>query len=101
VAKSLIALRKRHVALRRGGFERLCMDVEDGCYAFARTHPQGSVAVLLNASPDERHYCIAAQPAGWQEGRCLHDLLRAGREYLVSEGCFELTLPPWSGTLVA
>ena len=99
--KALIALRKRHVALRRGGFERLCMDVEDGCYSFARTHPEGSVAVLLNASPDERPYCIAAQPVGWQDGYRLRDLLHPGQEYPVSEGCFELTLPPWSGTLVA
>jgi len=56
--------------------------------------------MVLNAAPDERRYCVTAQPAGWQDGVVLRDLLRAGNEYVVSQGCFELTLPPWSGTLV-
>ncbi len=99
-AKTLIALRKQFTALRRGGFERLCMDVESGCYAFVRTHAEGNVAAVLNATPDERRYRIAVQPAIWQDGVVLRDLLRAGYEYVISQGCFELTLPPWSGTLL-
>ncbi|MBV6395516.1 MAG: Neopullulanase 2 [Anaerolineales bacterium] len=46
--KSAISLRKSHVALRRGTFERLWS--ADGVYAFGRAHADESLVAALNAS---------------------------------------------------
>jgi cyclomaltodextrinase len=102
--KTLIALRKRLPALRRGGYERLCMDVEDACVAFARTHDEGTVVVAMNASPDTRTFCVAVQPIGLEDGCVLKNLIpnyANNEEYVVAGGCFDITLQPWSGTYLS
>lgn len=98
--KALIALRKRSAALRRGDFLTLCVDVDLACYACARVLGEEQVVAAFNASPDQRSFCIKVGEVGWQDGRVVHNLLDGQAEYQVKNGCFQVTLPAWSGVLV-
>lgn len=59
--KELIALRKKHPALRRGDFKRLWS--AEGVYAFSRSHEGKTLVVALNVSesPQQVHVTYEAQ----------------------------------------
>lgn len=99
--KQLIALRKSREALRRGNFLRMCMDVKEACYAFARLTGDEQVVVAMNASPNQQHFCVSAQSIQWPDGKIAYNLLQPGVEYLVEQGCIKITLPAWSGTWIS
>ncbi len=101
LVKTLVALRKKHPALRIGDYIRVCMDLKNSCYAFARLSHDEKIMVIMNASPDEQEFCVTIDPIGWEDGRVIHDLITPEKQYIVSKRCFNVILPPWGGTWVA
>jgi cyclomaltodextrinase len=99
--KQLIALRKRFEVLRRGDFKRVCLDVNEACYAFTRRLLDHQVMVTLNASPTPREFCVSLDKTGWSDGMILYNLLQTGVEYRVEHGCAEITLPAWGGAWIS
>jgi glycosidase len=97
--KTLVALRKRHAALRRGSFRSILADNRRRCYAFARTLGEETIVALLNASPTRRHLRLPTAGLGWEDGRILRNLL-GKEEYIVSGEDVAISLPPWSGAWV-
>jgi len=97
--KTLISLRKRLPAMRRGDYRRIFADGRRRCYAFARILGDEKVLVVMNASSARRHIRMQVGSLGWEDGRILHNLLGEG-EYLVSGDTVLITLPPWSGVWV-
>ena len=97
--KRLIRLRKRHPAMRQGGYKRLVTDDSQGCYAFARTFGDQVIVVALNASGICHRIGVPIADLGWQEGYVVGNLLR-GEEYTISGEMLALTLQPWEGIWV-
>lgn len=95
--KTLIAVRKRTPALRRGDFQRLM--AEDGLYAFARKLGEEKVLIALNASGRVHQVDVACASIGWEDDRELHDLLSHGK-ITISKGHLKLGLEPWSGVWI-
>ncbi len=93
--KTLIALRRRNPAMRRGDYERLLVD-EHGLYAFRRKLGQEQVVVALNLSANTQTLILEADKAGWHEGYEVRNLLDY-RKYGVQEGYLTVTLSPWTG----
>jgi glycosidase len=98
--KTLIDLRKRRAALRLGDCHQVCVDISQGCFAFARILEKECVLVALNASPSERQLSLPVADLGWQDGQVLHNLLGTD-EYIVSQGAILVVLPPWSGAYIS
>ena len=91
--QTLIALRKKHLALRRGDYTRLLAENgERGIYAFARTFGTQTLLVAVNASPSTQTLRI---PISEQNAPRV-SLINA-RRYQIQNGYLELALPPWSG----
>ncbi len=99
--KQLIALRKSQLALRRGDFCRVCLNVNQACYAFARQTQEQQIVVALNANPNQRQFCIPVEAVNWSHEQIVSDLLQPGVEYRVEHGCIDITLPPWGGAWIA
>ncbi len=93
--KTLIALRRRIPAMRRGDYERILVE-DRGLYIFRRKLGQDKVIVVLNFSPNTQTLMLPADQAGWYEGYEVHNLLDY-RKYGVQEGYLTLTLSPWTG----
>jgi cyclomaltodextrinase / maltogenic alpha-amylase / neopullulanase len=92
--KTLIAVRKRIPALRRGDLRRVLVDDRRRCYAFARTLGDQSVLVALNASPTPRILRLPIAGLRWEDGRILRNLLGV-EEYIVAGDMVVVNLPPW------
>ncbi len=95
--KSLIALRKRSSALRRGDFKQLY--AEDGVYAFSRILGSEKILVVLNASSHVKSIEVPSTELGWENGRTVHGLID-GKNHLVSSNKVSLILPAWQGTWI-
>jgi glycosidase len=93
--KSLIALRKRSPALRRGDFVRLL--AEDGLYACARILGEEKIIVALNASGRTRQLEIPCTALNWADGRSVQHLITHAK-LTVKSGKLKINLPPWSGS---
>lgn len=98
--KTLIAVRKRTPALRRGGYRRVLADDGRGCYAFLRTLGDQPVLAALNAGPARRSLRLKVEGTGWQDGRIVRNLL-GGEEALVSGDSLVISLSGWSGAWYA
>jgi glycosidase len=97
--KSLVYIRKRNPALRRGDYVNLLPDSNKRCYAFARVQGDRKTVMAMNASALRRQLRLSAKDIGWEDGRIVRDLL--GREeYIVSGDRLLFNLPPWSGVLL-
>jgi cyclomaltodextrinase / maltogenic alpha-amylase / neopullulanase len=92
--KMLIALRKRTPSLRRGEYIRLLG--EEKVYAFARMLGDQNVAIVLNASAQNRRIEIPCNTLNWGEGRVVQSLID-GQKFSVSGGKLSTNLPAWSG----
>ena len=68
LVRKLASLRHERVSLRRGEFKTLC--VQSRCYAFARTSPNESVVVVVNAGfqPEQIGIPVAHLGATWRDG---------------------------------
>ena len=95
--KTLIALRKRTPALRRGDFLRLY--AEDGQYAFARSLGEEKVVMALNGTGRARQLQVPIAALGWTQGRTLRNLISQEKVTVGPDG-LHFSLPPWSGAWV-
>ena len=98
--KTLISIRKRTPALRRGDYRRVLADDRKKCYAFARTLGNENVLVAMNASVIPHQVRLPVGELGWEDGRILHDLLNQ-EEYLVSGDSLPVRLPSCGGVWIA
>ena len=94
--RTLISLRKKHAALRRGAYRRVLADDRRNVYAFARVLGDEVVLVVLNASAVRRHLRLPVKDLGWRDGLILHNLL-GFEEYIVSGDWLVVSVPPWGG----
>ncbi len=95
--KSLVSLRKKHNALRRGDFIHIGLDSLPTCYAFARVAPDEQVLIVMNAGNSEIRPKVNVEKLGWEEGRVVKNMLAPDTEYKVSEKAIEVVLPAWKG----
>lgn len=98
--QQLIGIRKKRAVLRRGDYKRIFLDKRRGCYAFARTLGTEGVLVVVNAGASRRHIHLPIEKLGWKDGRIVESLL-SREEYIVSDDELVITIPPWSGLLIA
>ena len=97
VIRDLIAIRRRHEALRAGDYAQLHVAHEQ--FAFLRGRGPEAVVVALNAAASSVD--VTLELPGIVEGR-LADLLNPGDMFAVSAGRCTLPLPPrWGRILVA
>lgn len=97
--KSLISLRKRLPALRRGDYRRILVDDRRGCFAFARSLGDEQVLVVVNASASQRLLRLPVAQLEWLDGRIVKNRL-GQEEYLVSGDSLVVDLPAWSGAWI-
>ncbi len=92
----LLALRREHVALRRGAFvprwsTRGSGGEDHGLFAFERVAAEERALVLFNLGADQEAHAQSAGgilPVGFAPGSELHDLLDPARQWTVAaEGC--------------
>lgn len=95
--KTLINLRKQHLALRRGDYLRVKNINNRSCYSFIRKSEDDQVLVIMNASPKEEPIRIDCSEFGWDDGSMISSLLSPGNQYTVKEHFIELALPAWGG----
>jgi cyclomaltodextrinase / maltogenic alpha-amylase / neopullulanase len=97
--RTLISLRKRYVALRRGTYRRVLADDRRNVYAFARTLGDEAILVVINASAAQRHLRLPVKELGWKDGLILHNLL-GFEEYIVSGDNLVVSVPPWGSVWI-
>jgi glycosidase len=95
--KTLVRLRKNHIALRRGNYIRVDGNTNPTCYAFARSTADDKVLVIMNASASKLNPKISVEKIGWEDGRIVNDLVTSARHYKITNGSIELVLPAWGG----
>lgn len=95
--KSLVGVRKQHVALRRGEYEGVELSGNLPCYAFARRSPEDQVLIIMNASATEVELNINLEKLGWEDGRQVKNLLTDEMEFTVADRSLGLRLPAWEG----
>jgi cyclomaltodextrinase len=96
--KTLVGLRKNHVALCRGDYVKINPSTVPSCFAFARTMQDDKVLVIMNSSATEAVVCIDVNPIGWEDGRIVKDLISSEKHYAIINRSVEITLPAWGGT---
>lgn len=94
--KSLVLLRRRLPALRRGEFLHILADDRRRCYAFARILGDERILAVMNAGPTRRSLLLPVKALGWGEGYSPHNLLGV-ETYAVVNDRLEIKLPAWSG----
>jgi glycosidase len=95
--KTLINLRKNHIALRRGDYIGLEQNSNPASYAFARTTAEDKVLIIMNASANESKVNINVKKIGWEDGRVVKDLITPEKQYTISNHSILVTLPGWGG----
>lgn len=95
--KSLVSLRKQHAALRRGEYLRVDLEANTACCAFARTIPEESVLVIMNASPSDIALKVDVSKPGWEDGRVVKSLLNPEIKFKVTNRSVEIKLFAWEG----
>jgi cyclomaltodextrinase / maltogenic alpha-amylase / neopullulanase len=97
VITNLVAIRRRHRALRHGDYAELHVAPEQ--FAFMRRTPTESVVVTLNASPNPRE--VALKIPEMNRGR-LVDVLNDAHSFDLSGGRATISIPPrWARIMVA
>ncbi|RJP55082.1 MAG: alpha-amylase [Anaerolineaceae bacterium] len=91
--KSAISLRKTHISLRRGTFERLWS--ADGVYAFGRAHEGESLVAAFNASEETR--TLEVQHEAKRKPKALFG---QPSEIKSDNGKVRFTIPPRSGVVI-
>jgi len=97
--KKLVALRKEHVALRRGDFKSLCSDAGNGCCAYLRSYQDQVLLVIVNACSETRVLHIPVDKISKKAGLTCASLMY-NREYNLQDSHCTVSLPPWSGEVL-
>jgi len=100
----LIAIRKKHPALRRGDYYPLYHHDRDGLYAFLRKyghHEQDVILVAINNSDTAVVRNIPATHSGWHDGGGVRDLLSGKKFEIENHFVANLRLPARSGAILA
>ncbi len=95
--KTLVSLRKRFPALRRGDFQRLA--AEDGLLAYARILGEEKIITAINATGRTHRMDIPCTLLGWNDGRTVQNLVNQEKSK-VGSGQLSVNLPPWSGAWI-
>jgi cyclomaltodextrinase / maltogenic alpha-amylase / neopullulanase len=95
--KSLVSLRKRHLALRRGDYIHIDAESNPACIAFLRASSEERVLIAINPNPVEVELKINAQGINMDDGQRLKDLLNPESGFTVANRLLELKLAPWRG----
>jgi glycosidase len=98
--QKLIAVRKKHAALRRGEMARVHLSADNRWYAFSRILGEDKVIVVINPNKEAREVEIPLKKLGLPEGTLFEDVVTSGR-YRMSNQTLKVTLGPWSGAMVA
>ncbi len=97
--KTLVHVRKRLPAIRRGDFKIILNDDRRRCLAFSRRLGDQIVILAMNASPTPRYLNLSVNDLGWQDGRIVHDLIGTG-EFLVSGDTLSVRLSAWGSVWI-
>ncbi len=98
--KTLIAVRRRTPALRRGDWQTLLMDDARNLYAFARVLPDECALVIVNNSEQSQTVSLSA-PHGFSQWRIeagTHDFGQGNIPAV--KGQLSLQMPPLSGAIL-
>ncbi len=102
--RSLIAIRKKHPALRRGDYRPLYRHDRDGLVAFLRKyghHEQDVILVAINNSDTAVVRNIPTTHSGWHDGMGVRDLLSGKKFEIENHFVANLRLPARSGVILA
>ena len=102
--RSLIAIRKKHPALRRGDYRPLYRHDRDGLVAFLRKyghHEQDVILVAINNSDTTIVRNIPTTHSGWHDGMGVRDLLSGKKFEIENHFVANLRLPARSGVILA
>ncbi len=89
--KHLLALRRDHIALRRGDFQTVQVHNDRGIFAYIRTYENERVLVAVNRSRAEQSITLDVEAMG---GKAWNSWLDSGAELQAEANCLCLTLPP-------
>jgi glycosidase len=98
--QKLIAGRKRHVALRRGDFERIHLSETNCWYAFSRILGEDKVTAVINPCDETKVMDIPLQKLNLPDGTIFEDIVTGGR-YRLTDQALHVTLGPWCGVILA
>src|SRR4030042_2735941 len=90
--KTLVAIRKRSKALRRGEYNKVEDLSTPSCFAFTRRYSDEQVLVIINASPKQQSFHMNLKAIGWDDGRVLSDLAFPQKKYTISNQALEILL---------
>lgn len=96
----LIALRKKHRALREGDLRVLTVEPAETCLALVRELGEETLVLLINLGDGQRTLNLARSDVGWPSSRACRDEL-SGMIIPLSEPVAEFALPPRSAVLLA
>jgi cyclomaltodextrinase len=97
LVKTLVRLRKKHSALRRGEFRKVKSFTNCACYAFLRKTKEDQVLVIMNASSKKQSINIITDEIGWEDGKLVKNLIFPTEEFTIANHSVDITLPPWGG----
>ena len=95
--KTLVSLRNRFPAIRRGNFTPVYLDDTSGYYVFSRTLGDEQIVVAVNASDKSQTIEIPVSKIGWTDGRQVLDLF-TNKKINIIGNMMPLKLEPWGGT---
>jgi len=95
--KKLIALRKTHPALIKGGVKIL--HSKDEIFAFARFFKKNILYVILNNNPEEKSFSLPCWQIGELSGKVREFF--SGELYEVNEGFLNMKLAPHSSLIIS
>jgi alpha-glucosidase len=73
--KKMIQIRKENSALRRGTFETMLLDDQNGIYSFSRMDKKNQVLVVLNNTTSTKNVTVNVAKMGFEKGTVLREEL--------------------------
>lgn len=98
--KTLITLRKRFPAIRRGKYALVHTDSINGYFAFKRGTGESQILIAINVSDRIQQMKIPILSLGWEDGFQVRDLF-TNKKITILGGNIQIDLLPWSGTWLA
>jgi len=95
--KTLVSLRNRFPAIRKGNFTSVYSDDSSGYYVFSRRFGDEQIVVAINVSNQSQPVEIPVSKIGWTDGRQVLDLFTNKKTNIIRDS-MHLSLAPWSGT---